>query len=90
MVPAGKKYASTREVEVNCLSCRHLLVCDFESEREFVCGHGAMSELDSNDRSPVIVALAWNSDGVVDRPEWCPLPRPEPSVVQRELFADEE
>ena len=58
----------------HCLTCRHMLIQDWEENRVVRCGHDAVSELDSNEPAPVIVYLEYGSNCLpLQPPAWCPL-----------------
>ena len=74
----------------HCLTCRHMLIEDWEENRVVRCGHDTVSELDSNGPAPVIVYLEYGSSCLpLQPPDWCPL-RPSAADVlpnQLELFS---
>lgn len=68
------------------MTCRHLMMVDWEENRVLRCGHPGGLILDSNEAAPVIVYVEFQSPfTTIVTPDWCPL-RPDDTVVQRELF----
>lgn len=73
---------------MNCLSCRHMLTVDCDSERIYRCGHDSMSRLDTNEPAAVIAKVNWSADPDVRTPAWCPY-KTEPLPEPKSLFGDE-
>ena len=66
---------------MNCLSCQHLLVSDWEDRRGFFCGHSDFVELDNIRSAPEIVDVPWNAVDelcvLTHGPAWCPRELPQ-------------
>ena len=59
---------------MHCLTCRHLLVADFDDARRFVCGHDSQSDIDSHKPAESIVSFEFGSEvTAIETPTWCPL-----------------
>lgn len=73
-----------------CLTCKHLLMCDWEEHRTFYCGHSDCNELDSNEGSSAVKVVPWNAvddcSVLTTGPAWCPLEATKPLETQKESF----
>lgn len=75
---------------MNCITCRHIVIQDWEHERIFRCGHDSMSELDSNAPAREITRRNFFSSPDITAPKWCPyLDRLNVLPNQKTLFDDE-
>lgn len=76
----------------HCLTCRHMMIQDWEENRVLRCGHSDVMSFDTNLESPVIVYLEWGSNCLpLQPPAWCPLLESTTTILpnQMSLFGDE-